>query len=42
MCLLLTWLAVTLEKRNRRNKKVKGVDTKALDDVAIPAASQSL
>ena len=42
MCLLLTWLAVTLEKRNRRNKKIKTNDTKALDDVAIPAAAQSL
>ncbi|HEX6342668.1 amino acid ABC transporter permease [Umezawaea sp.] len=42
MCLLLTWLAVTLEKRNRRNKKIKTNGTKKLDDVAIPAAAQSL
>ncbi|WNV83606.1 amino acid ABC transporter permease [Umezawaea sp. Da 62-37] len=42
MCLLLTWLAVTLEKRNRRDKKVTPTAGKALDDVAIPAAAQSL
>jgi glutamate transport system permease protein len=42
LCLLLTLLANYLEKRNRRNKKVQTNGTKALDDVAIPAASQSL
>lgn len=39
MCLLLTWLATYLEKRNRRNKKIQYVDTKPIDDVAMPASS---
>jgi glutamate transport system permease protein len=37
MCLLLTWLATYLEKRNRRNKKVIELDKKPAEDVVAAA-----
>lgn len=37
MCLLLTWLANTLEKRNRRNKKVVETEAKPAEDVVAAA-----
>jgi glutamate transport system permease protein len=41
MCLLLTWLATYLEKRNRRNKKVIPLEGNPLDAVGIPASSRA-
>ncbi|NUT93990.1 MAG: amino acid ABC transporter permease [Saccharothrix sp.] len=38
MCLLLTWFANFLEKRNRRNKKVLDVEAKPAEDVVAAAA----
>ncbi|MFI9006255.1 amino acid ABC transporter permease [Actinosynnema sp. NPDC053489] len=37
MCLLLTWLATYLEKRNRRDKKVVALETKPAEDVVAAA-----
>ncbi|QFZ17501.1 amino acid ABC transporter permease [Saccharothrix syringae] len=37
MCLLLTWLANTLEKRNRRNKKVIDTPAKPAEDAVMAA-----
>jgi glutamate transport system permease protein len=37
MCLLLTWLANTVEKRNRRNKKVVEPETNPAEDVVAAA-----
>ncbi|MFE2754930.1 ABC transporter permease subunit [Actinosynnema sp. NPDC059335] len=37
MCLLLTWLATYLEKRNRRDKKVVALDKKPAEDVVAAA-----
>jgi len=37
MCLLLTWLATYLEKRNRRNKKVIELEKKPAEDVVAAA-----
>ncbi len=37
MCLLLTWLATYLEKRNRRDKKVVELDKKPAEDVVAAA-----
>jgi glutamate transport system permease protein len=37
MCLLLTWLATYLEKRNRRNKKVVALEKKPAEDVVAAA-----
>ncbi|MFD1146301.1 amino acid ABC transporter permease [Saccharothrix hoggarensis] len=37
MCLLLTWLATYLEKRNRRNKKVVELERKPAEDVVAAA-----
>ncbi len=39
MCLLLTWLATWLEKRNRRNKKVVKADTAEVEKVVLANAS---
>jgi glutamate transport system permease protein len=37
MCLLLTWLATYLEKRNRRDKKVVALEKKPAEDVVAAA-----
>ena len=37
MCLLLTWLATYLEKRNRRDKKVIALEKKPAEDVVAAA-----
>ncbi|CAL9589151.1 hypothetical protein SUDANB95_05159 [Actinosynnema sp. ALI-1.44] len=37
MCLLLTWFANYLEKRNRRNKKVLDIEAKPAEDVVAAA-----
>ncbi|MFI9817046.1 amino acid ABC transporter permease [Saccharothrix variisporea] len=37
MCLLLTWFANYLEKRNRRNKKVIDIEAKPAEDVVAAA-----
>ncbi|MEJ2859292.1 MULTISPECIES: amino acid ABC transporter permease [unclassified Saccharothrix] len=37
MCLLLTWFANFLEKRNRRNKKVLDIEAKPAEDVVAAA-----
>ncbi|GAA1348265.1 amino acid ABC transporter permease [Saccharothrix algeriensis] len=39
MCLLLTWLATWLEKRNRRNKRVVAPEGKAAEQVVLTNAS---
>lgn len=37
LCMLLTWFANYLQKRNRRNKKVLPVDIKVADDLVLTA-----